>query len=162
MGDGKENISAAISVTTSLWASAWPWQISVGPPEWRGNLARLWIEGPGWAYHNWPVGLMDKASAPGAGDSRFESWAGHYDAVFEEKVVWMIANWLTFRGTPPCSARVGERRRGPPWPARACLIFWGPTLGTADARAIPAHSRFLVDLPPARTFDYWGALAMAN
>ena len=23
-----------------------------------------------------PVGLMDKASAPGAGDSRFESWAG--------------------------------------------------------------------------------------
>ena len=24
-----------------------------------------------------PVGLMDKASAPGAGDSRFESWAGH-------------------------------------------------------------------------------------
>ena len=28
-------------------------------------------------FHNWPVGLMDKASAPGAGDSRFESWAGH-------------------------------------------------------------------------------------
>ena len=28
----------------------------------------------------WPVGLMDKASASGAGDSRFESWAGqnHY------------------------------------------------------------------------------------
>ena len=25
----------------------------------------------------WPVGLMDKASASGAGDSRFESWAGH-------------------------------------------------------------------------------------
>ena len=25
-----------------------------------------------------PVGLMDKASASGAGDSRFESWAGHY------------------------------------------------------------------------------------
>ena len=24
----------------------------------------------------WPVGLMDKASAPGAGYSRFESWAG--------------------------------------------------------------------------------------
>ena len=41
---------------------------------------------PGWAFHNWPVGLMDKASAPGAGDSRFESWAGHYDALFEEKI----------------------------------------------------------------------------
>ena len=27
--------------------------------------------------NRWPVGLMDKASAPGAGDSRFESWAGH-------------------------------------------------------------------------------------
>ena len=26
----------------------------------------------------WPVGLMDKASASGAGDSRFESWAGHF------------------------------------------------------------------------------------
>ena len=26
----------------------------------------------------WPVGLMDKASASGAGDSRFESWVGHY------------------------------------------------------------------------------------
>ncbi len=25
----------------------------------------------------WPVGLMDKASASGAGDSRLESWAGH-------------------------------------------------------------------------------------
>ena len=25
----------------------------------------------------WSVGLMDKASAPGAGDSRFESWADH-------------------------------------------------------------------------------------
>ena len=28
--------------------------------------------------NNWPVGLMDKASASGAGDSRFESWAGHF------------------------------------------------------------------------------------
>ena len=27
---------------------------------------------------SWPVGLMDKASASGAGDSRFESWAGHF------------------------------------------------------------------------------------
>ena len=24
----------------------------------------------------WPVGLMDKVSASGAGDSRYESWAG--------------------------------------------------------------------------------------
>ena len=28
----------------------------------------------------WPVGPTDKASASGAGDSRFESWAGHINA----------------------------------------------------------------------------------
>ena len=27
--------------------------------------------------NNWPVGLMDKTSVPGAGDFGFESWAGH-------------------------------------------------------------------------------------
>lgn len=32
---------------------------------------------PSCAFFKWPVGLMDKASASGAGDSRFESWAGH-------------------------------------------------------------------------------------
>ena len=31
-----------------------------------------------------PVGLMDKASAPGAGYSRFESWAGQF-IVFIQK-----------------------------------------------------------------------------
>ena len=30
-----------------------------------------------WEINTWPVGLMDEASASGAGDSRFESWAGH-------------------------------------------------------------------------------------
>ena len=29
------------------------------------------------AITSWPVGLMDKASASGAGDSRLECWAGH-------------------------------------------------------------------------------------
>ena len=29
------------------------------------------------AIISWPVGLMDKASASGDGDSRLESWAGH-------------------------------------------------------------------------------------
>ena len=29
------------------------------------------------SFISWPVGLMDKASASGAGDSKFESWAGH-------------------------------------------------------------------------------------
>ena len=31
-------------------------------------------------FIKWPVGPMDKASASGAGDSRFESWAGHSHA----------------------------------------------------------------------------------
>ena len=29
----------------------------------------------------WPVGLMNKASASGAGDSRFESWAGQFACI---------------------------------------------------------------------------------
>ena len=34
-----------------------------------------------------PVGLMDKASASGAGDSRFESWAGHtFQCYFKVRV----------------------------------------------------------------------------
>ena len=35
------------------------------------------LHAQGLKLHNWPVGPMDKASASGAGDSRFESWAGH-------------------------------------------------------------------------------------
>ena len=38
--------------------------------------SRLSIPGA-WQHHQGSVGLMDKASASGAGDSRFESWAGH-------------------------------------------------------------------------------------
>lgn len=39
------------------------------------TLYSVWL-----AFVNWPVGLMDKASASGAGDSRLESWAGHSPA----------------------------------------------------------------------------------
>ena len=38
----------------------------------------------------WPVGLMDKASASGAGDSRFESWAGHSYVHFGVVVLDMV------------------------------------------------------------------------
>ena len=54
-----------------------------------------------------PVGLMDKASASGAGDSRFESWAGHcclrwmtlitrcsHQRAFEQAHFWQA--WKTF------------------------------------------------------------------
>jgi hypothetical protein len=37
---------------------------------------------------HWPVGLMDKASASGAGDSRFESWAGHIFNSFPIREHW--------------------------------------------------------------------------
>ena len=41
----------------------------------------------------WPVGLMDKASASGAGDSRFESWAGH---LFTWKAIWKTFGLIAF------------------------------------------------------------------
>ena len=50
-----------------------------------------------------PVGLMDKASASGAGDSRFESWAGH----FPNSPVHMVRPHL------PSGARLFARRNTP-------------------------------------------------
>ena len=41
----------------------------------------------------WPVGPMDKASASGAGDSRFESWAGQ--GVSTNIATWQAIGWLT-------------------------------------------------------------------
>ena len=40
------------------------------------GIHRAALAGLGLPNRYWPVGLMDKASASGAGDSRFESWAG--------------------------------------------------------------------------------------
>ena len=51
----------------------------------------------GWVIDSncaWPVGLMDKASASGAGDSRFESWAGHVCFVSAEKSHKLIVELL--------------------------------------------------------------------
>ena len=45
--------------------------------------------------YKWPVGLMDKASASGAGDSRFESWAGHF--TYERQAMLAPRNC-----NPPC------------------------------------------------------------
>ena len=42
----------------------------------RGPRGTVWLS-PLEGSAAWPVGLMDKASASGAGDSRLESWAGH-------------------------------------------------------------------------------------
>ena len=52
----------------------------------------------------WPVGLMVKASASGAGDSRFESWAGHF-ALSQDAV-------LRIRRKRPKLARAVVRRVG--------------------------------------------------
>ena len=68
---------------------------------------------------NWPVGLMDKASASGAGDSRFESWAGHlipnfavfhnnlvYKPTFSDlHLVFVFLARLTQRGLNPSGTR---------------------------------------------------------
>ena len=40
------------------------------------GIHRAALAGLGLPNRYWPVGLMDRASASGAGDSRFESWAG--------------------------------------------------------------------------------------
>ena len=40
-----------------------------------------------------PLGLMDKASAPGAGDSRFESWAGHLFACASCSLIIFRSAW---------------------------------------------------------------------
>ena len=48
----------------------------------------------------WPVGLMDKASASGAGDSRFESWAGQLCPSERFNGVWH--DMLHLRATGRC------------------------------------------------------------
>ena len=47
-------------------------------PSWLARQTRSLAGGAsGPTLQCWPVGLMDKMSAPGAGNPRFESWAGH-------------------------------------------------------------------------------------
>ena len=53
------------------------------------------------AYLCRPVGLMDRASASGAGDSRFESWAGQHQLPF-----------LFCRASPTDKANLAETRDG--------------------------------------------------
>jgi hypothetical protein len=66
------------------------------PEIWSGRFA-VWLPCGGdsdislSAKIRWPVGLMDKASASGAGDSRFESWAGHFGTHY----------WRQFRARMP-------------------------------------------------------------
>ena len=47
---------------------------------------------------NRPVGLMDKASASGAGDSRLESWAGHFVGLEFGDVGRRLASQMATRG----------------------------------------------------------------
>ena len=90
---------------------------------------------------------MDKASAPGAGDSRFESWADHW---WQERNSGEVGEWpsacmkraalaatKTFEGPKlrMPSARVAQRSH-----ERAALAatktFQGPQLTGADALSI--------------------------
>ena len=45
--------------------------------------------------HHWPVGLMDKALAPGAGDSRFESWADHWASALQGACPRLLAGQVS-------------------------------------------------------------------
>ena len=52
------------------------------PPRWQGPARCVQCVIVRCKYiTRWSVGLMDKASASGAGDSRLESWADHYTSV---------------------------------------------------------------------------------
>ena len=48
-----------------------------------------------------PVGLLDKASASGAGDSRFESWAGHWVLRFASHYTWKMSLLWDSNPRPP-------------------------------------------------------------
>ena len=43
---------------------------------------------------HWPVGLMDKALASGAGDSRFESWADQVGRTRKVAKQWIVSSKL--------------------------------------------------------------------
>ena len=65
----------------------------------------------------WPVGLMDKASASGAGDSRFESWAGHYDCTsscFGPTLLWRPQSTLPYQARSPTQYKCFAVARGLP------------------------------------------------
>ena len=61
------------------------------------------------AIISWPVGLMDKASASGAGDSRLESWAGHGRCCPRQAARCCPASRLSH---PRCPPAVGRHDRG--------------------------------------------------
>ena len=66
----------------------------------------------------WPVGLMDKASASGAGDSRFESRVGHLlQALSNDANALGTDRAKTSRG-PTANHDMEERQQQtwPPWP----------------------------------------------
>ena len=66
----------------------------------------------------WPVGLMDKVSASGAGDSGFESWAGHLlQALSNDAHALGTDRAKTSRG-PTANHKMEERQQQtwPPWP----------------------------------------------
>ena len=66
--------------------------------------------GVGWRFvGSWPVGLMDKASASGAGDSRLESWAGHGRCCPRQAARCCPASRLSH---PRCPPAVGRHDRG--------------------------------------------------
>ncbi len=56
-----------------------------------------------------PVGLMDKASAPGVGDSRFESWAGHFSCCWRARATYHTRTHVPFNSSVPVAGRRAAR-----------------------------------------------------
>ena len=81
---------------------------------------------------NWPVGLMDKASASGAGDSRFESWAGHCHSVVNALRPGLSAAHRLTLPLPPCMHAEGKKA--------------GSTRGCSQAVPHPSTNRALCRL----------------
>ena len=81
---------------------------------------------------NWPVGLMDKASASGAGDSRFESWAGHCHSVVNALRPGLSAAHHHTPPLPPCMHAEGKKA--------------GSTRGCSQAVPHPSTNRALCRL----------------
>ena len=57
------------------------------------------------AIISWPAGLMDKASASGAGDSRLKSWAGHDHAAHARQRAAASASLLSHPSCPHAGGR---------------------------------------------------------
>ena len=90
-------------------------------------------------FNFWPAGLMDKASASGAGDSRFESWADHW---WRERNSGEVGEWPSARMNELCLLPTRPSRdpnsgcQVEDWPcARMNELRWLPPISSRDPKS---------------------------